>query len=86
MKFPDTVYAPDVQKRKAKLARRRSRLVWPDNVLDVAAQVRVEARVALIGSVRDYWARYRRADTAEDRDRLRSYIRAKITAARCLAL
>ena len=71
--------------QKAKLARRRSRLVWPDTAfLGVQTNVRCEALIALRESVPDYWHLYRSSPGPLDRAKVRSYLRAKITAIRIL--
>ena len=76
---------PAVARRKAKLARRRSPLVWPKcSYRSVQHHVRVEARITLRESIRDYWRAYRLAGNAELRAILRSALSAKVTALRLL--
>ena len=74
---------PNVVDRKAKLARRRSRLVWSDTAfLGMQANMAFEACVALRESLPDYWHLYRTSPGHKDRARVRSYLRAKIAAIR----
>ena len=71
-------------KRKARLARRRSRHVWSDAYLPLSSLVRIQARITLRDNIRGWWKEYRQTVDPVFRLKIRRHIHVQLLAVRLL--